>query len=287
MCTRHLCQLLLLSAVSINSSAQPYIDIINLRYQHSPDITLLENNGIKNKFTYFNVSANIPYQLKDSSIIVFSPFADQWQVSLANDTNHGIDVQSVVIPLTYIKPLNSTLQLSTTIIPRFNGYRNALSGRNFQLGAAALLSQRKNNTLVFKYGLYFNNEFSGPFFMPLLGVDWQLNDKTNIFGVLPGHLTIERRVNKFLYYGALFRALTTSYHTNAPAYIRIDENQLAAWLDLYLTKGVVLNIEAGHSIYRRVRLGVENANPKYYFKNKLNDGIVLKASLAYRLRFRP
>lgn len=65
------------------------------------------------------------------------------------------------------------------------------------------------------------------------------------------------------------------------------EAQDAAWLDIYLIKNIVFNIEAGHSIFRRVRLGIENAKPKYYYKDNLNDGMLLKASLAYRLRFHP
>ena len=61
------------------------------------------------------------------------------------------------------------------------------------------------------------------------------------------------------------------------------DNQLGAYYDFYLTKHLVINGEAGHSILRKIRTG------KYKEKGEkldVNDALYFKASIAYRMRLR-
>ena len=113
--------------------------------------------------------------------------------------------------------------------------------------------------------------------------NWRSN-KTNVYGVLPGSLTIERKLNTVFYFGIAFRAITNSYQQYNNKFIRIDDNQLTLFIDYYLSKHIVLNAEAGHSVFRRIRLGDNQNHPFYYFTAKTNDNWLLKTSLAYRLR---
>ena len=77
--------------------------------------------------------------------------------------------------------------------------------------------------------------------MPLAGIDWKINARNNLFGILPGNLTYEHKINEHFYYGANFRAITNSY-AKSNGYWLIDENQLGLHLDTYLTKNLVLNV---------------------------------------------
>lgn len=43
---------------------------------------------------------------------------------------------------------------------------------------------------------------------------------------------------------------------------------------------------AGHSVARKFRMGVEDVRPKYFFDEKMKNNFLVKASLAYRIRFR-
>ena len=52
----------------------------------------------------------------------------------------------------------------------------------------------KNQYVSFKFGLYYNKEFFGNYFMPLIGLDWKIDAKNNLFGVLPGYMIFEHRV---------------------------------------------------------------------------------------------
>ena len=224
-------------------------------------------------------------------MIVFSPFYERWNIDIQS-VDLPNSIHSLALPVSFVKPLTRQWALTTTIITRWNGYGKKIFDNSFQIGGAALATYKKSRNLSYKFGIYYNNEFSGTFIMPLLGIDWQINEKNNLFGVLPGHLVFENKVNKKLYWGVSFRAITNTYQAGyvnrslIPKYLRIEDNQLSVFADIWLDKKIVLNLEAGHSIFRDFKLGIENADEKYYFTEKVNDDLLLKVSLAYRLRLR-
>jgi Domain of unknown function (DUF6268) len=272
--------------------AQPYIDIASFSYLNSPDAGAWRKNNTGNRFQYYNTSLNLPLIFKkDSSMLVFSPYAERWDIKINKLDDLPSHLSSLILPVSFIKPLSQKWALTLSAIPRWNGDKVAVFKNSFQMGGAILASYKKQQRLTWKFGLYYNSELSGAFFMPLLGIDWRINSSNNLFGVLPGNLVFEHKTNTRFYWGASFKAITNTYSagfvyssTNA-RYLRIDENQLSLFADFYLLKNIVLNFEAGHSVLRKLRLGVKNDNVRYYYRENMNDDLLLKASLNYRIRF--
>ncbi len=151
-----------------------------------------------------------------------------------------------------------------------------------QVGGAFIVSNKRNEKLTWKLGIYVNNDLFGVFVAPLIGLDWKINNRNMLFGVLPGNLTYEHKINEHFYYGANFRAITNAYG-NTNGYWRIDENQLGIYLDTYFNKNFVLNIEAGHSLFRKIRTGIKQVTK---YDAYVNDNFYVKSSLAYRVRFK-
>ena len=150
-----------------------------------------------------------------------------------------------------------------------------------QVGGAFIISKKRDEKLTWKLGIYINNELFGLFVMPLAGIDWKINGRNNLFGVLPGNLTYEHKISNHFYYGSNFRAITNSY-TKSNSYWRIDENQLGLYLDTYFNKNFVLNMEAGHSLLRKIRTGIKGISK---LDEKVNDNLYFKISFLYRLCF--
>jgi hypothetical protein len=71
----------------------------------------------------------------------------------------------------------------------------------------------------------------------------------------------------------------------AKNYLRIDDNQVGIFGDVYLSKKIVLTGEAGYTILRRYRYGFkgETINAKTDYKN---DNFYFRASVAYRIGLR-
>jgi hypothetical protein len=138
--------------------------------------------------------------------------------------------------------------------------------------------------------VFYNSEFFGPFFWPLFGLDWKINNKQRLFAILPAYATYEYRISKKLSWGGNFRTYTNSYKVHDPTpsatsfdYTRFDDNQVGAYMDFYLTQRLVANAEVGYSIMRRVQSGVtKNSEPVIISKH---DGAYFRISVQYRLRF--
>jgi len=262
---------------------QPLLDIVNIRYQVSPNAGAFRQNFVRNYIRYWTVSTNLPVAFKNKkSILLASPGFEQWKCAFPKKEATDAFVKGWSLPLLWIQTLNPIWTITTGVIIRNNAEAFDLN-KAWQAGGLILFTYEKSKQLKYKFGLYYNSELSGPFFMPLLGIDWR-SDKTNIYGVLPGSLTIERKLNTVFYYGISFRAITNSYQQYNNKFIRIDDNQLTVFMDYYLSGHFVINAEAGHSIFRRIRLGDNQKHPFYYFTANTNDNWLLKTSLAYRLR---
>jgi hypothetical protein len=286
-------KLLISSSIYISLSqlciSQPYIDLINFRYSVSPDAGILRRNNISNQIQYINGNIHVPLVLKKNKnrILDVNPFVENWKVRVdplfAGDSCYS----GFGLPVTFINPVSKKISMTISFIPRWNAKKLNLSSESFQVGGAVLIVINQNENIKYKFGIYCNDEFFGLFIIPLAGIDWKISERSKIFGILPGNLVWEIKGDNHFYYGLSFRATTNSYLKGVvqKQFIRIDDNQLNAFCDFYLTKHLVLNAEAGHSIFRRIRMGGTGGTKKYSFSEKINDNLLFKIALAWRMRF--
>ena len=274
--------------------AQPYLDIVKLNYSYSP------KQGVNEKTTpvrssFFTADVTFPIELKrDGDAFIINPFFTN-NVGEVSTTDFHVISRGLFLGFLK-KDIFKNWNLLSSFIVRQNKEAEVKSDDNWQYGAVILTTWKKSQDLSFKFGLYYNKEFFGNYFMPLIGLDWEIDSKNNLFGVLPGNMIFEHKVTSKFYYGFAFRALTNSYREetidpcfsgdcSARNYLRIDDNPLGIYADTYLSKKIVFSAEAGYTILRRYRYGFKGEN--FHFKTDYkNDNFYFKASLAYRLRLR-
>jgi len=263
-----------------NTNAQPYLDVLSLKYVNSPDAGFFNQHKKPVKIQYFSFGTNIPVQFKNKKdAVIISPFWENWVLKINQQNQESY--HSVALPVSLAKSIGKTKwSYILTAIIRMNDSSINSKGQ-WQFGGAIITSYKKNDKLTLKLGLYINNEFFDVFVMPLVGIDWKINASNNLFGVLPGNLTYEHKINNRFYYGANFRAITNSY-AKSIGYLRVNENQLGFFLDTYLSKKVVVNLEAGHSFYRKLESGVKDVSK---INAGVKDNLYARATIAYRIRF--
>jgi hypothetical protein len=131
-----------------------------------------------------------------------------------------------------------------------------------------------------KFGLYYNREFFSDFYIPLAGVDWKINERTYLFGVLPNCMKLEYRLRKSLYAGLTFKSITNSYrYRNQQGYFKISDNHLTVFSDFYLPGNFAIALEAGHTLFREVK-----NRSSFVAENATSDGFLIKAGVYYRIR---
>ena len=273
--------------------AQPYVDIVTARFAGSPDAGAWRQDNIPVKYFHYIAGVNVPIVFKkDSSKLVLSAYTERWQIEADDVPDLPHAFQTVLGAVTYIKPVSKKWSLAASVIPRWNGNASDVFKNSFQMGGSLLAVYKRSTDLTYRFGVYYNSEFFGPFIIPLVGIDWKISNKDNLFGVLPQILTYEHKVSDRFYWGAVYRMFNNSYRIGYlnnslnENYLRIVEMQLLLSADVYLTKKIVFNVEAGHSLFRRLRLGTDAGGKDYYSDEAVNDGFILKAALLYRMRLR-
>lgn len=271
----NLCILLLLS---VQIMAQPYVDPFQVRY----------TNGFRNKsayatpFTHVWAGSDIPIKLKERTYLLLSPYYEGWNIDSGSKNEIVPAVQSIAIPIGAIIPLSEKWTLNIMPILRTNG-ETLFKEKTMQFGGVTFATYAVTPQKKFRFGVYMNQEFFGLFVWPLLGTDWRLGKKDYLFALLPGRLTYEHQWNKSLYGGVTFRALTNSFRLNNGNFVRIDDNQLSLYMDVYPAKNWCITLEPGYGVARKIRTGVNSKN--YSTDKKMGDGLFIKLSTSYRIQF--
>ena len=263
--------------------SQPYIDIASAYYQQSPAYHVSESKSAMNT-SLASVFLNLPFQI-DSDYIIVNPVYESYHLNISS--SDPINLTAVYMPLAWVHQYKSP-KWSTTLmaIPRLSSdLSSSVSSNDFQIGGIALATYKKKETLKYSFGAYYNSEFFGTYCMPLLGIDWNINNKWNLFGTLPINLNLEYKMNKVVHAGAGLNLLTNSYRVENADFLRIDDYNAKFILDLYLTKNQVISMEAGHSLFRQYRLGEMNDSKPYYTQDlNVSDGYQFRIAYIYRIR---
>ena len=139
------------------SQAQPYLDIASIGYTNSPDAAAWPRTATRNSFKYYYTGFNLPILLgKDSSAIILSPFAERWNMKIDSVPDLPAYMQSLALQVTFSKALAKQWSIYLSVIPRWNGNRSAIFTNDFQLGGAFLVSYKRREGLIWKFGMYYN-----------------------------------------------------------------------------------------------------------------------------------
>lgn len=281
---------------------QPFVDIINTSYQSLQtkySDTLLGKNKTDNVF----LNITVPIKIDSQNTVIVRFYGERL-------FSQSIDYSpSQYSPLTF-SVLNSTLlpiglqhetkskkwKFIGLAMPKFSGQFNPISKQEFQMGGYAMATWVKSDKFKVKFGLFYNREFFGDFFIPVFAIDWKVSSRFQMYGTLPNFYRFEYAViPKFLYAGIGFKSYTRTYHLyiNDPYYsgdfyVRNNEIQVKAFVDLYLNKRFVFYGEFGRTI---------NYSPKMYLTgtkdlatypgvySPIKDAFFFNVGIAYRIRF--
>lgn len=257
---------------------------MNIKFHHLPGNSdfLIQNSGAT--VDWVTAGMDIPLKMK-GDVLLFSPLFETYLFSSASLSNKNL--YGFALPVSYLKQWkNQKWKTSFTLIPRLSSDLENISSKDYQLGGAVLAVYKKNEKLKYKFGAYYNNEFFGFFMLPLLGIDWNITNRLNLFGVLPGSMSLEFKVHSKFYTGISFRSITNSFRLFSDTYFKIQDNQLKLFIDFYPLKNLVMNVETGHSFFRKYSTGFKNNNGENESDLKYTDGILIKAGIAYRFRLK-
>ena len=193
------------------------------------------------------VNAFIPKVLKNGN--TFFVRAHYEKLEMRNDSLSSA-YSSITLPIgMQVQLKNPKVKFTGLVIPKIAGSDlGATFSDVFQIGAYSLITVTESEKFRYKFGLYYNREFFGNFFVPLVGVDWKVSDRFSVFGTLPqsfkaSYAIVPSRVNA----GLAFRSMTRSFRgEDNNTFVRYNELQFKTFFDFYITKKNVVFVEGGY-----------------------------------------
>ena len=232
--------------------AQPYTDLASFTYQHFSS-HYKSNPDLKNQTDNYILNLFYPKQFKNDNVFLVRINAELLHSSIDLEGSKSANVSSVAMPIGF-QWVSESKKWKTVLmgIPKLaSNFESTLTSKDFQYGGLFLENYSPNENLKIKFGLYYNREAFGNFFVPLLGVDWKATDRIYLYGILPSNYKIEFNVVKNkVYTGLDFKWLTRSFNisdSEPENYMRFEEVFLKGFAECFIYKNILLSAEAGYS----------------------------------------
>lgn len=273
--------------------SQPYVDIMSFNYQNfSSQYT--DSAQSKNKTGDYFVNLFIPKQYKNENVLLMGFNYEMLNSSIVSDSSYSSKLYYLTLPLGFrFTAKSKKWNIVVMSLQRLaSDFKDVIDKRDYQYGGVFLHTIIKNEKLKFKYGLYYNREFFGDFFVPLVGVDWRINNRVNMYGVLPSFYRVEFNVIKNkLYAGLGVKFLNRSFRLSkwqGNDYVRYNERQLKIFADYFVYKNILLFAELGYSIGDNPLQYRYNTKDEQIFRNAVYTEVksypLINVGLAFRVR---
>jgi hypothetical protein len=120
----------------------------------------------------------------------------------------------------------------------------------------------KSENYTWRVGVLYNQEFFGTYIVPVFYLDWNVNSKIKIKGLLPVYAKIYTQPSEKLSYGLHFIGLTTTYRVNETnfenGYIDRRSIDLSGFANVKLFGDIFMEARAGYSLSKDYGLFKEN-----------------------------
>ncbi len=285
--------LLLFSAQGIS---QPFVDLFNSRFQSFPRISYSGESKKNLSATQWQTSLLAPIVRENEDVFLIGMNYSLQNFNVKGDTSFSTSLRSHGIHVGYNKQWkNKKWKTLFLFITRANTGLNDLASTDMQYGGVLLFNYKHKDNVRYRIGLYYNREYFGNFFIPLVGIEWKINKTLNFFGDLPNSLNLEKKFNKKIYAGLIYLSITTSYRTNSTSdaddFVRegekgVGHNQLKLYVNYYLTKHLVIFAEAGRTYGRSFQLFRENIETDLSNSvfRKTTESFLFNGGVAFRFR---
>lgn len=274
--------------------SQPFVDVLNYSsqfykttYKDSLHTLNHTNDNILNIF--------IPKQFRNGNVLIIRANAEQLRSTYGKSPGYISDLYSFSMPLGFQfvarAKKDSSWRILVMAIPKLAGDLQDGLTHYFQCGGTALCTWQKSDRFKLKFGLYYNKECFGDFFVPLLGMDWKATDRLSFYGLLPNNFRMEIKCTPNFYTGIGFRNFKRSYKIQTyDKYdlVLVKETLVKVFADYYITKKIVLFAEGSYGLDYSL-LQYDLADPKTRTHSdpvysEMNNGFLFNVGLAFRIR---
>ena len=289
--------------LSFYTLAQESIDILTIsgRYGFPQEYTDIPNE----KATEIGsmIGLTVPIKFNEKTIWYTNITNFNWNIStdadFPSEIANPIKLSGFILRTGLIKRFGDGQGIQALIAPRFMSDLNSPEGNHFQFGGLLMYEKKYHDGLNMAFGLMYNQECFGSYFVPLVNLNWKLSDKWSLNGLLPIYLKASYKVSDKFVTGFSHFGLITTYRLGTPEYKNdyIERSSIdLSWFGRYKLAGKIFaEYRIGYSLAREYAQYTEDqkvdfAIPLVAFgdertaKNfEFNNGPVVELRLVYNV----
>ncbi|MFD1314774.1 DUF6268 family outer membrane beta-barrel protein [Namhaeicola litoreus] len=213
---------ILIFCVGFGSYAQERLDLFTLSGSYGFPSSY--DSVYQSKATESGVMANLVAPVKLSEKLVWYNSLNYlyWQVyndeNLSEELQNPIRVHGFILRTGIYYELDDERSFQILFAPRLMTDFFNIEANHFQWGGIAVYDKQYHEGLKIGFGLLFNQEFYGPNFVPLVNVDWKINQKWSLAGMFPVYGKLTYKFNERFDAGWSHFGLVTTYRLGDDAY---------------------------------------------------------------------
>jgi hypothetical protein len=209
-------------------------------------------NGKANEYGLM-IDAKAPIKMSEKSIWYNGLNYFYWHVTndeeMPEEQMDPVNLHGFILRTGLIQKFSKDRAIQLFLAPRFMSDLHHIDGSHFQMGGLALYQKKFKDHLKMGFGAMFNQEFFGPYLVPLVDLDWKISDKWSIVGLFPVYGKIKYQVNERVSAGWSHFGLITTYRLGAEGY-EGDYMERTSIDETLFTR-----VKFGKNIYAEARFG--------------------------------
>ena len=297
---RHLILLFFLVFTGAAVFAQNSIDLFTIATQYgfpSDYEAPLDGQGQE---TVYNLNAKLPIPMGENDVwynnLSYYNFRVNSDGEIPEAMASPLNLHAIILQTGLYHKFSEDKGFMLLLMPRlmsdFDG------GSSVQPGAIALYEKRFHDRLLMRFGVSYNQELFGPFFVPLVFLNWQFGDDWSIEGLLPIYMKVKKQINENFSVGFHEFALVMTFPLNEENnndYIERNAIELSLFARHRVAGNVHAEVRAGYSLSRdygqyadgqMVDWGIPTVrvnDERPLLNVPFNDGPFVSARLVYNL----
>jgi hypothetical protein len=285
------------SVIPLIGRAQGYAEGIGLSYEALP---LKLDNGGEHTFRadVFRANLIVPVALNsDSSRSLLAGV--NLEALRFSSSRPGFEVDNVYgfsPVLGYRQRVSSALELTALALPALNSDLREVHGADLTWGGVGRVAYRVSPHFSYRFTLGYRQQFYGPQYIVLLGVDWQLAPRWRAFGDLPTTFTVSYAAGPRTNVGFNLIGINTAYRLREQdRYFQYQQGHYGLFAETYLSTHWALRATAAYAGVRRLDVAAKGdqwpATIDYIGLGKaptplnprIEKGLAFRLALSYRV----
>ncbi len=287
-------------SISYAVLAQTYVDLLKFKYANTP-LNQFDSSLSDTRIQETVLDLTYPILLKSGNAIVTGLTFQNIKTKVNPVTPDLTSVYTILLKLGMNIKHGEKWTGTYMLMPKLSSDLKKVGSDDFQFGAYVMYKYSKKANLKYQFGMYYNGELFGPFFVPLIGLYYMSpNNKLEINASLPVWADVNYRFYDWFRLGMSFSAFVRSYNINEPQFAENGEylvkssNEPMLYLQFEPTSSLIIQTKIGYSIGRRYRIYDETdkvtfglssfriGDEREQLNSDFKDGMILEARLIYR-----